>query len=148
MKDRAKTITMAYYGIVALLVFIGLYKIFNHSVEEIDADNSIVDLLLNQSMVFAYLALGLIAVISIIFLVTHFKQSLWTIVGVIVLLVVFGIAWSMSGTGTPEFLESFSKMGLTGNESRMSEAGLRTTFILGAIGIVGAIASGVKGLFE
>lgn len=148
MKDRAKTITMAYYGIVALLVFIGLYKIFSHSVEEIDADNSIVDLLLNQSMVFSYVALGLIAIISIIFLVTHFKQSLWTIVGVIVLLVVFGIAWSMSGAGTPEFLESFSKMGLTANESRMSEAGLRTTFILGALGIVGAIVSGVKGLFE
>jgi len=149
MKDTEKMIKMVYYGVIALLVIIGFYKIFSHTTEEIDQDNSIVNMLVNQSMIYGYIALGLTAVAAIIGLVTHFKQSLWTLIGIAVLLAVFGIAWSMSSTGGTEFLESFgSDMALTGRESRMSEAGLRTMFILGGLGIVGALVSGVKGLFE
>jgi len=149
MKNTGKIIRYAYYGIIALLVVIGFVKIFGHTTEEIEADNSIVNLLMNQGVAYAYIAAGLVLVLAIIGLITHFKQSIWTLVGIGVLVAVFFIAVSMSSSGGPEFLESFGHdAGITAGESKYSEAGLRTMFILGGMAIVGAIASGVKGLFE
>lgn len=146
--NQGRIIRLAYYAIVAILVIAGFSKIFGHTVEEIESDNSIVNLLVNQSVYFGYITMGLVVIVSLIGLVTHFKQSIWALIGVGILLVVFWVAWTMSHSGGHEFIDQFRLMGLTESESRMSEAGIRTMFILGGIAILGAIASGVKGLFE
>ncbi len=149
MKDKGEMIKMIYYGVIALLVIIGFYKVFSHTTEEIEGDNSIVNLLINQGKIYAYIAFGLTIAAAIFGLITHFKQSIWALVGIGALLVIFGIAWSMSSTGDNAFLESFgSDISINGTESRLSEAGLKTMFILGGLGIIGAVASGVKSLFE
>ncbi|MCB9245233.1 MAG: hypothetical protein H6606_02280 [Flavobacteriales bacterium] len=146
--NQGRIIRLAYYAIVAILVIMGFARIFGHSVEEIEADNNYVNLLVNQSVYFGYITMALVVIVSLIGMVTHFKQSIWALIGVGVLLVVFWIAWTMSTSGGPEFIDRFAQMGLTEGESRMSEAGIRTMFILGGLAILGALASGVKGLFE
>ncbi|TVR78307.1 MAG: hypothetical protein EA412_09110 [Chitinophagaceae bacterium] len=99
----------------------------------------------------AYVLIAICAITAIVFGVMHLlrdpKQALWSVVGVVVVAVVFGIGYALSSSDFtfPGMEEKFS---ISPSGVQMVGAGIITFYLLAGITIVAGVVTEVMNVFK
>ena len=145
--ETGKIIRIVYYVLIVILLFVGLYKVYGIVDTDPDAVKmAAVNSSIWQGFLYACIAAGIWIIASIINTVTDFKKSIFALVGAVVLIGIFAIAYY--GFSDATWLLEFEKEKLTAQTSRASEAGLLTAFALAFIAFVVWVADGVKSILS
>jgi sulfite exporter TauE/SafE len=104
----------------------------------------------NGGLILAYILIGAAALaafgFSLVQLVTNFERGKFVLIGIGALLVIFGIAFAISGSETEPYQNVPQE--IDASTSRLVGAMLKTMYISGGLAIVGIIVSEVAALFR
>jgi hypothetical protein len=132
--------------IMVLAVVFYVLNITNDS-DAIEMDESVQAIAVDPSMYLAYIALGITAVVAILFaiynVVTHPKQAKGVLFGIIGLAVVIGISY---GIASSEPVEIAGGNMVEGSTPKLVGMGLITFYIAAGLAIAAVIVSSVSTL--
>lgn len=126
----------------ALITVIFLVSVFSGA-EEFSALTEEEQMQTNMFNLGLYSALVLIVVCAIIallfgivYMITHFKQSLKTVISIVILIAIFVIGYMIADPdGSGQLAQTILEFNVRDTPSKLISAGLTTTFVLGILAI-------------
>lgn len=120
-----------------------------NSGDAIETDESVQAVAIDPSMYLAYIALGITAVVAVLFaiynVVTHPKQAKGVLFGIIGLAVVIGVSY---GIASDEPVKIAGGVVVEGSTPKLVGMGLITFYIAAGIAVLAVIASSVSSLIK
>lgn len=135
-----RIIRYVYYGVIALLAIVALYKIFNAT-----EDNPNVDLSLWQGIIYTLVAVGVTLFFALIGLVLNFKSNIKPLIFVGVLA---GAYLIFKGMASKEVPQKMLDEGITSGVLSSSEAGVMLSIFLMLAALTISVIAGVRGFLK
>jgi hypothetical protein len=105
----------------------------------------------NGLMYWSYFLLGFAIIITVLFAlfmtITDFASAKGALIGFIAVVLVLGISYGVASSEIPTFFNS-EKFGITASVSKLIGGGLISTYVLGAIAIVGILITEISKSFK
>lgn len=146
-----RIVRLSYYGVFLVVLVIALVTLLNGgSTENPIPMEDRVNTLLRMAYVLGYIVVAVALGAFVYNIVRNFKESKGLVIGVVVLALVFVIAYTMA---VPDLLEAITKgerAATSADEmlSKMTGAGLITTMIVGALTILSALVFSFRNIFN
>jgi hypothetical protein len=144
--NTEKLFRYIYYGVIFLILIIAIVMLVNGPTEpaaDVEAGT-----LLKMAMGLAYTVAIAAIVAFVLNIVRNFNESKGLVIGLVVLLVVFGIGYAMAKPDLLYAVTEFEPTDADRSLSRITGAGLKATFIIGGLTILASIYFGVKNILS
>jgi cytochrome bd-type quinol oxidase subunit 2 len=141
--DTKKLIRIGYYAVIFIVLIIAVVILLTAD----DEDTAVNMALKFGAVLMVIAAIGAIGTF-VYNVALNFRESKGLVIGVVALLVIFGIGYSMAN---PDLLSSITDVDPTAADrslSKMTGAGLKSTVIIGALTVLASIYFGVKNIFN
>ncbi|MDX5321656.1 MAG: hypothetical protein LPK45_11015 [Bacteroidota bacterium] len=131
----------AFYAIVALICLYLAYAVYSGNSVESGAGFG-----LTMTYILAIVAVGASIVFPVIYMISHPKSAVRALIGIGLILVIFGLGWALSGD---EILISYEKVGFTSpSASKLVGGALKMMYMVIAVVLGATIYSEVRKLIK
>ena len=110
-----------------------------------DGGDSLVDVAINISIAAIVIAFAIAVLFAVYYFVTNIKSSKGAMIGIVALLVVVGISYSLA---SGNLMAGWAKDGVTESISKWSGAGIYAFLILTGVAVVAALFSEVSKIIK
>lgn len=144
--NNERLIRIGYYGIIFVVIIIAIFSLVTGPSEP---DSEVrADMLLQMARVLALVVVIAAAASFIVNIVRNFNESKGLVIGLVVLLIIFGIGYALA---TPDLLDAVTELEPTDADravSKLTGAGLKSTLIVGGLTILASIYFGIKNVLN
>lgn len=146
---------LAAFGLGLLVIIIFMVSVMS-GIEGFDAlskedqyQSTIFDMGLKLTLVLLVICAVAAILFAIYQMITNPKAALKGLVALVVLVIIFGVLYSMSVAETSgPVADAVEEFGLTENQSKMVSAGIKSTLLLGGVAVAAFIISEIRNLFK
>lgn len=146
---------LAAFGLGLLVIIIFMVSVMS-GIEGFDAlskedqyQSTIFDMGLKLTLVLLVICAVAAVLFAIYQMITNPKAALKGLVALVVLVIIFGVLYSMSVAETSgPVADAVEEFGLTENQSKMVSAGIKSTLLLGGVAVAAFIISEIRNLFK